>query len=115
MDWFLLALKKYADFTGRSRRKEYWMFLLFNVLIAVGLGIVDGILETVFIGGLFALATLIPGISCAARRLHDTGRSGWWLLISFVPLVGVLVVIYFLVLDSDAGDNAYGPNPKAAM
>ena len=111
MDWFLLALKNYATFTGRSRRKEYWMFVLFYVLILLGLSLVDGLLGTGFFGAIFVLGMVIPSIAAAVRRLHDTGRSGWWMLIGFIPLVG-LVLIYFLVLDSDPGDNAYGPNPK---
>ena len=113
MEWFLLALKKYATFTGRSRRKEYWMFVLFYVVIAVGLSLVDAMLGTGFLGAVFVLAMFIPSISCAVRRLHDTGRSGWWMLIGFVPLIG-LVLIYFLVLEGEAGDNAYGSNPKPA-
>lgn len=111
MDWFLLALKKYATFTGRARRKEYWMFVLFYVLIAVGLALVDALLGTGFLGSIFVLAMIIPSVAAAVRRLHDTGRSGWWMLLGFIPLVG-LVLIYFLVLDSDPGDNAYGSNPK---
>ncbi|HEY1103093.1 MAG TPA: DUF805 domain-containing protein [Burkholderiaceae bacterium] len=113
MDWFLLALKNYATFTGRARRKEYWMFVLFYVLILFGLSIVDALLGTGFFGAIFVLGMVIPSIAAAVRRLHDTGRSGWWMLIGFIPLVG-LVLIYFLVLDSDASDNAYGPSPKLA-
>ena len=114
MNWFIEALKKYAVFTGRSRRKEYWYFFLFNILIAIALGIVDGVVgSSPLFGGLYSLAILIPGIAVSIRRLHDVGKSGWWLLLGFVPLVG-LVLLYFMVQDSQPGGNEYGPNPKVA-
>jgi len=121
MNWFRLALSKYATFSGRSQRAEYWYFALFYVLIGIGLSFIDYILGTFdaetevgLLGGLYSLAMLIPSIAVAVRRLHDTSRSGWWLLIGFIPLVGTIVLLVFLVLDSTPGDNAYGPNPKAA-
>ncbi len=119
MNWYLEALKKYAEFNGRARRREYWFFVLFNVIISFVLGFIDGLAglagETGFgpLGGLYTLAVLCPGLAVSARRLHDTGRSGWWLLIVFVPIVGALVLLVFMLLEGDAGDNAYGPNPKA--
>ncbi len=121
MNWYLLALKKYAEFSGRSRRKEYWMFVLFNILIAIVLAFVDGLLGFTtqsgvgYLGLVYSLAVLVPGLAVGVRRLHDTGRSGWWLLISLVPLLGAIVLIVFFVMDSDAGDNAYGPNPKQVV
>lgn len=116
MNWYLDVLKnKYATFSGRARRKEYWMFFLFNVLIAIGLGIIEALIGTGgLIGALYSLAVLIPGIAVTVRRLHDTSRTGWWVLIVFVPLVGALILLIFMVLDSQPGDNEYGPNPKAA-
>lgn len=120
MNWFLLVLKKYAVFTGRSQRAEYWYFVLFLILISIGLAMIDGVTGTLdpetgigLLGGLFSLATLIPSIAVGVRRLHDTGRSGWWLLIGFVPLIGGIILIIFFVQDSAPGENAYGPNPKA--
>lgn len=107
MEYFIGALKKYADFTGRARRKEYWMFTLVYMIINVVLGI----LGMDIISGLFGLALLIPSISIAARRLHDTGRSGWWQLIVFLPIIGLIVLIVFLVQDSHDANN-YGANPK---
>lgn len=107
MDYFIGALKKYADFTGRARRKEYWMFILVYMVIAIILGFVG----SEIISALFGLAMLIPSISIAARRLHDTGRTGWWQLISLIPLIGFIVLLVFLVQDS-LDDNQYGPNPK---
>lgn len=115
MNWYIKALKQYVDFAGRAQRMEFWMFLLFNVLVAIGLGIIDAILGLGFLGPLYSLAVLIPGIAVSVRRLHDTGRSGWWILIGLIPLIGVIILIVFYVQDSQPGDNAFGPNPKAVM
>ena len=113
MDWYLAVLKKYAVFSGRARRKEFWMFVLINFIVAVALGVVDMMLGTVFLGFIYALATIIPSLAVGARRLHDIGRTGWWQLIGLVPLIGLIVLIVFFVTDSNPGDNQYGPNPKA--
>ncbi|MBD9483163.1 DUF805 domain-containing protein [Pseudomonas sp. PDM14] len=118
MNWYLDVLKQYAVFTGRARRKEYWMFFLFNLIAAVVLGIIDGVLGLSLsqgmglLGSLYALAVLLPSIGVTIRRLHDTNRSGWWCLIAFVPLIGGIVLLVFMLLDSTPGDNQYGPNPK---
>lgn len=116
MNWYLDVLKnRYATFSGRARRKEYWMFFLFNLLIAIGLSILEAIVGLPgILGGLYALAVLIPNIAVTVRRLHDTGRTGWWILIALVPFIGWIILIVFMVLDGQPGDNAYGPNPKAA-
>lgn len=114
MDWYVGVLKKYVDFTGRARRKEYWMFVLINFLIALAIGIVDAMIGWGVLGFVYALAVFLPSIAVTVRRLHDTGRTGWWILIALVPLIGIIVIIIFTVLDSQPGDNAYGPNPKAA-
>lgn len=114
MDWYVAVLKKYAAFSGRARRSEFWYFTLFNVLITIVLAIVD--FETTRIGALtalYGLAVLIPGLAVEVRRLHDTNRSGWWLFIAFVPLVGAILLLVFFVQDSQTGENRYGPNPKA--
>lgn len=120
MNYYLDVLKKYAVFEGRARRKEYWFFVLFNFLIGVGLGIIDNVIGLSgegAAGGLlsmiYTLAVLVPSIAVAVRRLHDTDHSGWWLLIGFVPLIGIIVLFIFMVLDSQPGDNRFGPNPKA--
>ncbi|MGF1688100.1 DUF805 domain-containing protein [Photobacterium japonica] len=110
MEHFIGALKKYADFTGRARRTEYWMFILIYLIINVVLSAL-GLEVASFILG---LALLIPSTSIAARRLHDTGRSGWWQLIALIPIIGVLVLIYFLAQDSH-DTNEYGENPKAVV
>jgi uncharacterized membrane protein YhaH (DUF805 family) len=119
MNWYLGALKRYADFAGRARRREYWFFVLFNLIISAVLSIIDMFVGTYsasagigVLAGIYTLAVLLPGIGVSIRRLHDTGRSGWWLLIVLVPLVGAIVLLVFMVLDSQPGANAYGPNPK---
>jgi uncharacterized membrane protein YhaH (DUF805 family) len=120
MNWYLEALKKYAKFTGRSRRKEYWLFVLFTLIIAFVLGIIDGAAGLASnigwgpLGGLYTLAVLIPSIAVSVRRLHDTNRSGWWLLIALVPLIGAIVLLIFMVQASQQGENRYGTSPKAS-
>jgi len=116
MNWYLEVLKKYAVFNGRARRKEYWMFFLFNIIIAAVLAIIDTYLfgGPSFLYGLYVLAVLLPALGVMVRRLHDTGRTGWWVLVLFIPLIGHIVMLVFLVLDSQPGDNQYGPNPKGA-
>lgn len=118
MNWYIGVLKKYAEFSGRARRTEYWMFVLFNVIVAIVLAVVDGVLGTRtetglgILGSLYSLAVLIPGIAVAVRRMHDTGRSGFFLLIGFVPCVGAIILLVFLIQDSNPGSNQYGPSPK---
>jgi uncharacterized membrane protein YhaH (DUF805 family) len=121
MQWFMTALQKWSDFSGRARRREYWFFILIFVVIYIVLTLVDmmvGLTNAAtgvgILGGLFALAMLIPAIAVAVRRLHDTNRSGWWLLLGFIPVIGELVLLVFYLLDSQPGDNRFGPNPKAA-
>src|SRR5690554_1127284 len=111
MEYFVGALKKYADFNGRAQRKEYWMYVLFYMIFYVALSIVDSLIGTMLFSSVYSLALFVPSISIAARRLHDTGRSGWWQLIALIPLIGSIVLIVFLVQDSQA-DNEYGANPK---
>jgi len=113
---YLEVLKKYAVFEGRARRKEYWTFFLVNVAIAFVTGFIGGILGIAglvnFVVVVCSLAILVPSIAVGIRRLHDTGRSGWWLLIGFIPLIGTIVLIVFMIADSVPGENEYGPNPK---
>jgi uncharacterized membrane protein YhaH (DUF805 family) len=122
MNWYLDVLKKYAVFSGRARRKEYWMFFLFNLIVSIVLTIIDGVIGTLsaeagvgLLSGLYTLAILVPAIAVTLRRLHDTSRSGWWILIALVPLVGGIVLLVFMLLDSTPGDNQYGPNPKEGV
>ncbi len=113
MGYFIAALKKYAVFSGRARRKEYWMFVLFYMLFSIVFSIMDAVIGTYFITAIYALVMIIPSLSVMVRRLHDTGRSGWWFFISFVPLVGAIVLLVFLVQNSH-DENDYGVNPKLA-
>jgi len=119
MNYYTEVLKKYAVFSGRARRKECWMFALWNAIIvivaSVVLGIIGSIIQypgIVYLVYLYDLAVLIPAFAVGARRLHDTNRSGWWLLIGLVPLVGAIVLLVFMIMDGQPGDNKYGPNPK---
>jgi len=116
MDWYMAVLKKYAEFSGRARRREYWMFVLINFLIGCGLGVIGALVHGLsFLSWLYSLAVLVPSIAVSVRRLHDTGRSGWWLLIGLIPLIGFIVLIVFLATDGEPGDNEYGPNPKSSV
>ena len=108
-NWYVEVLKKYAVFEGRARREEFWMFTLVNFIIAVVLHLISP-----FLGGLYNLAVLAPALGVGARRLHDTGRSGWLQLLVLIPLIGIIVLIVFWAQDSQPGANAHGPNPKAA-
>ncbi|MEU9701725.1 DUF805 domain-containing protein [Streptomyces sp. NPDC014870] len=115
MNWYLDVLKKYAVFSGRARRKEYWMFALFNIIAFIVLAAVDFAIGTYpLLYSIYALAVFLPGLGVTVRRLHDTGRSGWWILINFVPLVGFIILIVFLASEGNQTDNAHGPNPKLA-
>ena len=122
MEWFVEAMRKYAVFKGRARRKEYWWFLLVYILVSVVLTVLDGIIGQYdaqsgmgLLSGLFALGTFLPALAVAVRRLHDTDRSGWWVLITLVPLVGLLVFVFFMARSGTAGDNRFGTDPKAAV
>jgi uncharacterized membrane protein YhaH (DUF805 family) len=114
VNWYLAVLKNYAGFTGRARRTEFWMFFLFNVVIGIVLEIIGMLIKTQIIYYLYALAVLIPTLAVGARRLHDTGRSGWWQLILLIPLVGLIVMIVFWAIEGQPGNNQYGANPKLA-
>jgi uncharacterized membrane protein YhaH (DUF805 family) len=113
------CLQKYVGFSGRARRSEYWWFALFGLIVSIVAGILDGAFGLMsdanvgVIGAIASLALLLPSIAVAIRRLHDTSRSGWWILIGLIPIVGWIILIVFYVQDSNA-DNKYGPSPTAA-
>lgn len=117
MNYYTDVLKKYTVFSGRARRKEYWMFALWNAIITLALyaisGVTKGSVGVIFslIALLYALAVLLPSLGVFVRRMHDTGRTGWWFFIGLIPVVGAIVLLVFLVQDSKP-DNQYGPNPK---
>ena len=112
MNWYLEVLKKYAVFSGRARRKEYWYFVLFNFIIVIILSIIDQAINSAILSTIYSLAVLIPGIAVTVRRLHDKNRTGWWILIGLIPIIGFIVLLIFMVQDSQKGENQYGPNPK---
>jgi uncharacterized membrane protein YhaH (DUF805 family) len=114
VNWYVEALRKYAVFDGRSQRKEYWTFTLVNTIVGLMLPFIDG-----FAGGTglitiaFGLFMFMPSLAVTIRRLHDTDRSGWWLLVSFVPILGPIVLIALMLEACDPGDNRYGPGLSA--
>lgn len=119
MKWYLEVLKKYAVFNGRAQRQEYWYFFLISLAISFGLTSVDAMMGSFdgqagmgLLGGLYMFAVLVPSIAVVVRRLHDTGRNGWWALLILIPLAGAVILIVFMVQDSKPGTNQYGPNPK---
>jgi uncharacterized membrane protein YhaH (DUF805 family) len=129
MHWMLLPYRRYAEFSGRSRRQEYWMFVLFNFLVSGALAIIFGQNQATGVGlqigfssnltgtggilqNLFGLVSFIPGLAVFVRRLHDTERSGWWTLLVFIPFFGWLVLLVFACLDGTRGINRFGPDPK---
>jgi uncharacterized membrane protein YhaH (DUF805 family) len=120
--WMTQPLKKYADFSGRARRMEYWMFVVLNIGVSIVASILDRILGMGgMIGGMYGLlqlvamlALLVPGLAVAVRRLHDQDRSGWWLLIALIPILGGLALLVFMFLDGTPGDNRFGSSPKGA-
>lgn len=119
MNWWLTAMKKYGDFNGRARRTEYWMFQLFTIIFMIVAIILDSVLGTAREGNgygifylLFGLAIILPSWAVLVRRLHDIGKSGWWMLITLIPLIGGIWLFILTVTDSQSGDNDYGANPK---
>ncbi len=118
MHWYIDVLRKYTVFEGRARRKEYWIFALISALILIFLSLIDemtgwkvwddeGVLSLVY-----SIAVFVPTLAVVVRRLHDTDRSGWWVLIALIPLVGAIVLLVFLILKGNEGDNRFGPDPK---
>ncbi|MGL5324217.1 MAG: DUF805 domain-containing protein [Aeromonas sp.] len=116
MNWYISVLKQYAVFSGRARRTEYWMFVLCNVIVMLLLGMVDKLIggDNELISSIYSLAVLLPSLAVAARRLHDTDRSAWWLLLGLIPIIGTLVLIYFMVCNGQQGPNRFGDDPTAA-
>ncbi|ROP58112.1 uncharacterized membrane protein YhaH (DUF805 family) [Enterobacter sp. BIGb0383] len=118
MDWYLSVIRNYIGFTGRARRKEFWMFILVSAILAAVLSIVDKILGWQLGDGQGILATIysllvfVPSLAVHFRRLHDTDRSAWWLLLMLIPIVGWIALIVFNCQSGTPGDNRFGPDPK---
>ncbi|WP_311568508.1 DUF805 domain-containing protein [Photobacterium arenosum] len=119
MNWYLYALRKYAVFSGRAQRQEYWYFFLINLVVTLALGIADNLLNTPgagegtgLLGGVYSLAVLIPSVAVGVRRLHDIGKSGWWMLLSLIPILGFVILLFFFARAGQPGPNEYGNNPK---
>jgi uncharacterized membrane protein YhaH (DUF805 family) len=112
--WKLVVTERYAKFDGRANRAEFWWFTLFNFIVNAVLNVLGQASDLFMVVGiLYSLALLIPSIAVGMRRLHDVNRSGWWLLISLVPCVGIIVLIVFFATEGDRGPNQYGPPPSA--
>lgn len=111
--WRRALTERYTDFAGRSRRMEYWSWVLVNFVIGLVISALFAVAELfVFLYIVWVLAIIVPGIAVAIRRLHDTDKSGWWLFIAVVPFVGPLVLLVFFLMDSTRGTNQYGPSEK---
>jgi uncharacterized membrane protein YhaH (DUF805 family) len=109
------CFSKYVTFSGRARRAEYWWFILATILVSLVLGFIDGLLglggEFGLLSSIWSLAVFLPSLAVGVRRLHDTDRSGWWMLISFLPLIGLIVLIVFFAQKGTDGANRFGPDP----
>jgi uncharacterized membrane protein YhaH (DUF805 family) len=119
MNWYLMVIKNYVGFSGRARRKEYWMYTLFTILFAMVAAILDSMvgsniypLPYGYIYSFYAVATFLPGLAVVVRRLHDVGKSGWMCLIIFIPIIGFIWLLVLLCTNGQAGENKYGPDPK---
>jgi uncharacterized membrane protein YhaH (DUF805 family) len=123
MKWYLKVLKQYADFNGRARRTEYWMFQLFSFLVIIGIGLLASLMKRIvgsdtalFLAGIlilvYLIAIFIPSLAVTVRRLHDQNKSGWFLLMQLIPWVGGIIIFVFMVSDGTMGSNEYGPDPK---
>ena len=130
MEWMLMPLRRYADFSGRSRRKEYWMFFLFNMLVAAGIWCVIGVamllmynmnasesammalfMPLIGLYMLYVLAMFVPGLAVTVRRFHDQDHSGWMILLGLIPGLGGLILLVFMCLEGTRGPNRFGPDP----
>lgn len=119
MNWYLKVLKQYADFKGRARRKEYWMFTLFSTIISIAILFIGKIIDPQssyqnpsILSNIYSIALFLPSLAVAVRRLHDIDKSGWYLLLIFLPLIGWIWLIVLLCKNGDEGTNEYGPDPK---
>ncbi|MDA3864777.1 MAG: DUF805 domain-containing protein [Deltaproteobacteria bacterium] len=114
MDWYLKVLNKYAVFEGRARRKEYWMFVLFNIIISFVISLLEQMagMQISVLSLLYSIFILIPGLAVSVRRLHDTNKSGWFILLSLIPIAGFIILLIFFAEEGNSGPNRFGPSPK---
>jgi uncharacterized membrane protein YhaH (DUF805 family) len=112
MHWYTDVLSKYTVFDGRAGRQEFWMFVLCSVIVSIVVSIIGSLIHLPFLSGLYALAVLLPSLGVEIRRLHDIDKSGWWILIALVPLVGGIWLLVLLCLAGKPGPNRFGPNPN---
>jgi uncharacterized membrane protein YhaH (DUF805 family) len=115
MNWYLAVLKNYVGFSGRARRTEFWVFVLVNAVVQAVLSIVGNAMDNNVLLSIYSLLVLLPTIAVWVRRLHDTGRSGFWLFIGLIPIVGFIVLLVFALIPGAQGPNQYGPDPKQAV
>ncbi|MBD5363944.1 MAG: DUF805 domain-containing protein [Bacteroides sp.] len=109
-----MAFNKYCDFNGRASRSEYWWFCLFTFIVSAALAVIGGVLNITWLGYLWSLATLLPSLGLSVRRLHDIDKSGWWIFLGLIPLVGAIILIIWACKESQPYDNQYGPVPNLA-
>jgi uncharacterized membrane protein YhaH (DUF805 family) len=114
MQWYTQAMKNYVNFSGRARRKEYWMFTLIVTLMSIVTTLLDAVIGMGVLTVLFFVVHFIPSLSVTFRRLHDTGKSGWWILIGLIPVIGGILIIVFMCMNGEDVANKYGENPKVA-
>ncbi|MDO4332572.1 MAG: DUF805 domain-containing protein [Eubacteriales bacterium] len=112
MQYYISAFQNYVNFQGRARRKEYWMFVLFNVIVSFVVAIIANLIHVPALSSLYSLVVLCPSLALAVRRLHDIGKKWTWILIGLIPLIGTVWLLVLLCMDSQLGDNEFGPNPK---
>ena len=114
MHWYIDPIKDhYVDFDGRAMREPFWLFVLINMVVSYAVSYVGEMTSFKHLSDLYGIAILLPALSLTARRLHDTGRSGWWQLLLLIPIIGWIILLVFLVQDTELQDNQYGQNPKA--
>ena len=123
MKWYIKCLKQYADFSGRARRKEFWMFVLFNMIFSIALCVLDVIFGTSagssdapfamgLFQGIYSLGVLIPGLAVCVRRLHDIGKSGWYYFIVLIPIIGSIILLVWFCKEGERNSNEWGEDPK---
>lgn len=115
MNWYIEVLKKYVVFSGRARRTEYWMFMLFSIIATIILNVLDAMLGLApLLAFIYGLAVLLPSLAVGVRRLHDTNRSGWWMLLALIPLLNIVLLV-FMCFEGEQRENRFGADPKASI